>query len=175
VEDCPLRHPSPEIVQEGPEAVLNYFREIQAQGVDWLFEAKLLILGEGGSGKTSLLRRLFLPHMALPTEDETTRGIIIHRYEFPTSVGSSQGTGQAETSPADDSRFRIGTWLRRLLRPAHSPIPDGGRRFLNTWDFGGQQIYHATHQFFLTRRSLYVLVDDTRSDHRSIHDEGLKS
>jgi hypothetical protein len=136
VEGCPLTHPSPEIARQGPEAVLNYFREIEAQGVDRLFEAKLLIVGEGGAGKTSLLRRMFLPEMDLPTEDETTRGIDIHRYEFPISEGRA---------------FR-----------------------LNTWDFGGQQIYHATHQFFLTKRSLYVLVDDTRSDHRSIHDEGFK-
>ncbi|AUB79786.1 COR domain-containing protein [Candidatus Thiodictyon syntrophicum] len=136
VKDCPLTHPSPEVVQQGPEAVLNYFREIEAQGTDRLFEAKLLIVGEGGAGKTSLLRRLFLPEMDLPAEDETTRGIAIHRHEFPIADGRS---------------FR-----------------------LNAWDFGGQQIYHATHQFFLTRRSLYVLVDDTRSDHHSIHDEGFK-
>lgn len=25
---------------------------------------------------------------------------------------------------------------------------------VNMWDFGGQEIYHATHQFFLTKRSL---------------------
>jgi internalin A len=42
------------------------------------------------------------------------------------------------------------------------------------WDFGGQEIYHATHQFFLTRRSLYLLVDDTRKDHKSVSDEGFK-
>ncbi|MFC1637339.1 COR domain-containing protein, partial [Planctomycetota bacterium] len=72
----------------------------------------------------------------LPTEDETTRGIDVHHYEFVTS---------------------------------------GNRTFrLNVWDFGGQQIYHATHQFFLTKSSLYVLVDDTRKDHKSIHDEGFK-
>src|SRR5262249_1018370 len=29
---------------------------------------------------------------------------------------------------------------------------------LNVWDFGGQEIMHATHQFFLTERSLYLLV-----------------
>jgi internalin A len=29
---------------------------------------------------------------------------------------------------------------------------------LHLWDFGGQEIMHATHQFFLTKRSLYVLV-----------------
>ncbi|MEM7532034.1 MAG: COR domain-containing protein [Chloroflexota bacterium] len=32
---------------------------------------------------------------------------------------------------------------------------------VNIWDFGGQEIYHATHQFFLTKRSLYLLVTAT--------------
>jgi Leucine-rich repeat (LRR) protein len=133
---CPLQHPPAEIVQQGPEAVLNYFREIEEQGTDRLFEAKLLIVGEGGAGKTSLLRRMFMPGMELPAEDQTTRGIDIYRHEFP--------------------------------------IADGRTFRLNAWDFGGQQIYHATHQFFLTKRSLYVLVDDTRTDSKSIHDESFK-
>jgi GTPase SAR1 family protein len=34
---------------------------------------------------------------------------------------------------------------------------------LNVWDFGGQEIYHATHQFFLTKRSLYLLVANCRT------------
>lgn len=33
---------------------------------------------------------------------------------------------------------------------------------LNIWDFGGQEIMHATHQFFLTKRSLYLLALDSR-------------
>ncbi|MCP4969689.1 MAG: GTP-binding protein [Arcobacter sp.] len=32
------------------------------------------------------------------------------------------------------------------------------------WDFGGQEIMNATHQFFLTNRSVYVLVLDARTD-----------
>ena len=32
------------------------------------------------------------------------------------------------------------------------------------WDLGGQEIMHATHQFFLTKRSLYILVLDSRVD-----------
>ncbi|MEM9008097.1 MAG: COR domain-containing protein [Cyanobacteria bacterium P01_F01_bin.86] len=139
VHGCPLTNPPHEIVQQGPDGVLHFFQEIEAQGVDRLFEAKLLIVGEGGAGKTSLLRRMFFPNMDLPNEDETTRGIDIHRHEFLISDGS------------DERTFR-----------------------LNAWDFGGQQIYHATHQFFLTRRSLYVLVDDTRTDNRSIYDKGFK-
>jgi Leucine-rich repeat (LRR) protein/GTPase SAR1 family protein len=35
---------------------------------------------------------------------------------------------------------------------------------VNIWDFGGQEIYHATHQFFLTERSLYTLLIDNRRD-----------
>lgn len=35
---------------------------------------------------------------------------------------------------------------------------------LNIWDFGGQEIYHSTHQFFLTKRSLYVFVWDARAE-----------
>ena len=29
---------------------------------------------------------------------------------------------------------------------------------LHVWDFGGQEIMHATHRFFLSQRSLYLLV-----------------
>lgn len=136
VEGCPLVNPPPEIVKQGNDAILNYFRERESGGVDHLYEAKMLILGEGGAGKTSLLRRLYQPDQPLPAESESTKGIAIYRHEFSLSNGR---------------RFR-----------------------LNVWDFGGQEIYHATHQFFLTRRSLYLLVDDTRKDHKSVSDEGFK-
>jgi internalin A len=35
---------------------------------------------------------------------------------------------------------------------------------IHIWDFGGQEIYHQTHQFFLTDRSLYLLVADSRKE-----------
>ena len=36
---------------------------------------------------------------------------------------------------------------------------------LHIWDFGGQEIMHSTHQFFLTQRSLYLLVLNGRQGH----------
>src|ERR1035438_10779475 len=33
---------------------------------------------------------------------------------------------------------------------------------VHIWDFGGQEMMHATHRFFLTTRSLYLLVFDRR-------------
>ncbi|MEN6293486.1 MAG: COR domain-containing protein [Methanobacterium sp.] len=43
-----------------------------------------------------------------------------------------------------------------------APIPGSSPIKLNIWDFGGQEIYHATHQFFLTARSVYLLVWNAR-------------
>ncbi len=36
----------------------------------------------------------------------------------------------------------------------------------NMWDFGGQEIMHSTHQFFLSKRCLYILVLDGRKDEK---------
>ncbi|KAF5432496.1 hypothetical protein C5S39_03480 [Candidatus Methanophagaceae archaeon] len=38
---------------------------------------------------------------------------------------------------------------------------------VHLWDFGGQEIMHATHQFFLSKRSLYILVLDGRKDEKT--------
>jgi internalin A len=38
---------------------------------------------------------------------------------------------------------------------------------INIWDFAGQEITHATHQFFLTKRSLYLLVLASRGDEKA--------
>jgi len=42
-------------------------------------------------------------------------------------------------------------------------LKDGPAELL-LWDFGGQEIMHGTHQFFLTYRSLYVVMVDGRHD-----------
>jgi hypothetical protein len=136
INSCLLTNPPIEIVKQGTAAILNYFHEQAIQGTDHLYEAKMLLIGEGGAGKTSLLRRLYQTGQQLPDENETTKGIAIHRHEFKLNNGRD---------------FR-----------------------LNVWDFGGQEIYHATHQFFLTKRSLYVLLDDTRKDDKTVQDAGFK-
>jgi small GTP-binding protein len=35
---------------------------------------------------------------------------------------------------------------------------------INIWDFGGQEIMHGTHRYFLTQRSLYLLVLEARRE-----------
>src|SRR5438034_8589213 len=48
------------------------------------------------------------------------------------------------------------------IRELNFQCPSGLVR-TRAWDFGGQEILHATHQFFLTERSLYLLVLEPRS------------
>ena len=74
-----------------------------------------------------------------------------------------------ELRPAESSTEGIEI-IQCTFKTALRVKQDGRERLLerdfriNIWDFGGQEVYHATHQFFLTRRSLYVLVADDRKE-----------
>jgi internalin A len=79
------------------------------------------------------------------------------------------GRGQSGKSSIRD-RLLFGTFDPR--KPGDSGNSDlplslncGEETILvRVWDFAGQEITHATHQFFLTERSVYLLVLDARSD-----------
>ncbi|MBC7774608.1 MAG: leucine-rich repeat domain-containing protein, partial [Phycisphaerae bacterium] len=123
--DCPITIPPREVVERGENAILRYFDEREKVGTDQIYEAKLLLIGEGGAGKTTLCHKLFDHLSELPKEKDSTRGIDI--------------------------------------RPLYFDLPDGKQFRINVWDFAGQGKYQAAHSFFYTHRSLYVLVDDTRT------------
>jgi internalin A len=106
-----------------PASILDYYfktlgRKAESRALN---EAKMILVGRGGVGKTCLVHRLV--HGTYNPEGRKTDGIAIT--SWPVRVGQ------------DDVR-------------------------LNIWDFGGQEIMHATHQFFLTKRSLYLLVLNAR-------------
>ena len=126
-----LTDPPPEIVREGSKGILNYLRQQLEQGKHFIYEAKFLIIGEGGAGKTSLAKKIKDESYELDSDEASTDGIDVIRWGFDFQK---------------DKSFRV-----------------------NIWDFGGQEIYHATHQFFLTKRSLYVLVVDTREDNTNLY------
>ena len=97
-------------------AILEYYFRLRG-GKRPLNEAKLILVGRGAVGKTSIVNRLV---DNVFKDEKKTEGI------------------------------KITDWPLRL---------NGNENVrLNVWDFGGQEIMHATHQFFLTQRSLYLLV-----------------
>jgi internalin A len=120
----PLENPPIEIVKQGREAVINYFKSLEDEK-EPLNEVKVLLVGEGSAGKTSLVKRIFGEEV--DGNEPQTQGINI--------------------------RKRV--------------VENGEREIkANFWDFGGQEIMHATHQFFLSKRSLYILVLDGRKDEK---------
>ena len=129
--------PPAEVVKQGLQAIRNYWRQRADSGVDYLCEAKLIILGEAGAGKTSLARKIQDPTYELREREPSTEGIEVIRWQFPTAIRTR-----------DEGHEKI---LQREFQ-------------VNIWDFGGQEIYHTTHQFFLTRRSVYILVCDDRKE-----------
>ncbi len=56
------------------------------------------------------------------------------------------------------------TRMTRGIAITQWPVTNGQSMVrLHVWDFGGQEIQHATHQFFLTERSLYLVVVNGRA------------
>jgi internalin A len=100
-----------------PREILEYYFRLRG-GQRPLNEAKLILVGRGKAGKTSLVNRLVYDRF--DPDEKKTEGI------------------------------QITPWP--IVLHGHEDVR------LHIWDFGGQEIMHATHQFFLTQRSLYLLV-----------------
>ncbi|WP_434685678.1 COR domain-containing protein [Pseudanabaena minima] len=112
----------PEILDEheNPKAIFDFWLERERQPLN---EAKVILVGQGTVGKTSLVNRLI------------------------------------------DNKFNADERKTDLINIRDWQITANNKQVkLRVWDFGGQEIMHATHQFFLTERSLYLLVINTRED-----------
>lgn len=116
----------PEIIEKinEPSVIINYYFSLLDGKRRSVNETKLIIVGQGSVGKTSLVNRIL--HNDFDQNQLITNGI------------------------------SITSWLLDGKQNTHSAVRT------HIWDFGGQEIMHATHQFFLTKRSLYLLVLDSR-------------
>jgi len=127
----PLTEPFPELIARGLDAVAIYLRSL-GDAVPQ-YDAKVLLVGEGNVGKTSLIAALvgapFVPGRP------TTHGIEI----LPLTV----------RHPDLDAAMTV-----------------------RAWDFGGQEVYRVTHQFFFSRRALYMVVWNAREGHEQNEVEG---
>jgi len=113
--------------QSGLDELKAYLRSIQQPDQrEEFYEAKLVLVGEGGVGKTTLLKAL--TGKDPQTNEPTTHGVDI------------------------------------AIQALHLPHPqkENVEIKLNSWDFGGQEVYRVTHQFFFSKRSVYLLVWEPR-------------
>ncbi len=105
-----------------PKEILEYYFKAAGEKGEPLRELKLLLVGRGKAGKTTIVKRL-AGEPPNPNEPET-HSIVIRELFFKCKEG------------------RVRT---------------------RAWDLGGQEFLYSTHQFFLTERSLYLLVLEPRT------------
>lgn len=111
------------LLEQGAAAVNAYLKSLtQGSAIRPLNRVRVLFIGYGQSGKTSLIRALH---------------------------GETVEAGKEDMTPGIDIR----DWL----------VPDTEIK-AHFWDFGGQVMAHATHQFFLRERCVYVLVMEPRAE-----------
>ncbi|MBC6995557.1 COR domain-containing protein [Neolewinella lacunae] len=119
---------------ENAVAVKGILAARRDSGVGKDDECKVLIVGNGRVGKTTMYRRL--NNLSPNEKEKSTHGVIIASHRWPDK----------------DSPYNV-----------------------QFWDFGGQDIYHATHRLFLESSAVYIVAWDPESeklDQYSIPDEG---
>jgi hypothetical protein len=119
LDENPLETPIPELLNRGVPELLSYLRSL-IDGAEKRYEAKLILIGEGNVGKTTLVDALC--DRPFIRDRSTTHGIEI------------QG-------------FRV-----------QHPELDDREIVFRSWDFGGQEVYRVTHQFFFSPRTIYLVV-----------------
>lgn len=108
------------IINKGSQSLFEYLKKDKIR----LWDSKMVIIGQGGVGKSCLLDSL-------------------QGRPFYSQKASTQGM-QVQS-----------------LKLKH-PKAENTEMELNVWDFGGQEIYHATHQFYLSNNSFFLLVWSAR-------------
>lgn len=121
----PLQNPPIEVLKQGREFAIEYLKKKDKRPLN---ECKVIIIGRGAVGKTSLQKRLFGTE-AFNSNEPETHGI--RKRCWQGGVYSLNGQDTIK---------------------------------VNFWDFGGQHIQQALHQFFYSKNTLYILVLDRRKD-----------
>lgn len=129
--------PPMDIIRGGSKAVLDFLYD-SLSGSKSIYRMKMMIVGEENVGKTTLV-------------DQLTR-----RWK----VASSDGIYEPISTLSTDG-IAISTCSFHWRNDGEKKIPRLADDFdvnISWWDFAGQELYYTTHQFFLSGRSIFVVV-----------------
>jgi internalin A len=133
----PLKSPPPEIIEKGIKAIFEYLEKLDKQ------EKRIKKGKEITEDRIVNEAKLILVGQGDVGKTCLAERLIYDRFQ-----------AQSSTEGIDILKWRI-----------NPPIDEKQEIDLNVWDFGGQEIYHATHQFFLTKSSVYIVVWNARKSH----------
>lgn len=125
LEGNPIKNVPLEIMNQGNKVIASYLKAVNRSRGKSINEIKVVLIGDGGVGKTSIVNR-FINNVFDPSLS-VTQGIDIRDFFIE----------------SEDRLTKI-----------------------KFWDFGGQEIMHSTHQLFFTKRTIYLLVIDSRRENK---------
>ncbi|KAL6060410.1 Myotubularin-like phosphatase domain [Balamuthia mandrillaris] len=170
-----LTFPPKELLKKGSiDPILSFLRHAY-QGLVPLYRMKLMIVGQENAGKTTLLKHLKKRSIRALRKGTTLNAVLGGlKDKGVTTTTASQTTDAVSSDDLQDFLMNISTDgidIEELFVPI-TKDQEKQKVQLSVWDFAGQELYYTTHQFFLSERSLYVLVfnlvvgfDNGRLDH----------
>ncbi|CAM9825254.1 unnamed protein product, partial [Hapterophycus canaliculatus] len=127
----PWKEPPADVLEMGMAYAAGFLKDLDDFGRTCSNRLKVVLVGLGNAGKTSVAVRLegLEPSKPLPTTEERTVGVEIRDIQL--------GPG-----------------------PVHGGSRGSTELDVKLWDFAGERAYYDTHQMFLTPGALFLLVVD---------------
>ncbi|XP_067619806.1 leucine-rich repeat serine/threonine-protein kinase 1 isoform X10 [Eurosta solidaginis] len=137
--------------------IIGYLKSIYENSVTYA-RMKLMVVGVQGIGKTTLLDLLRQGGGSQKTRASENNWA--KRMGHVRNIPKGSRFGNISTVGVD-----IGIWIcekRKKAPGSYGPVT------FRTWDFGGQTEYYATHQYFLSKRSLYLVLWKITDGHKGL-------
>ncbi|XP_062587468.1 uncharacterized protein LOC134249134, partial [Saccostrea cucullata] len=155
-----------------PEEVLQWDLDARSRYLEYLkkgktpiYRARAMIVGCVGAGKTTLLERLQGKSLEDIQKITSTVGLDVHNDIF--EVLENEGKLEVAVRKCEPA----------IHIKENVPIDDTEKveekRLLSILDFGGQCMYYACHQIYLSKRAFYILVVDMSKTLKEGIDEEL--
>ena len=131
------------VVQQGTNAVLQFLRDAYKDAT-LIFRSKIMLVGEENVGKS-----LFAKCLKCACEGK--------------AVSKAFKSCFVENHLSTDG-IDIQVLAAKLKKGTIPKFPDQTELLLDVWDFAGQEVYYSTHQMFISRRSVFVLLWNITKD-----------
>ncbi|CAB1119512.1 unnamed protein product [Ectocarpus sp. CCAP 1310/34] len=126
----PWKEPPAKVMEKGMAHTAVFLKDLDDYGRAWYNRLKVVLVGLGEAGKTSIATRL------------------------EGRLGSSCPKPEERTVGVEIRDIKLGPG------PTNEGIGPNDELDVSLWDFAGQRAYYDTHQMFLTPGALFVLVVD---------------
>ncbi|KAF2075746.1 hypothetical protein CYY_002928 [Polysphondylium violaceum] len=120
---------------------------------------KLMLVGQENVGKTSIAKCLKKEIIPVSKKFRQTIGLGTKKSKTPTLAESEAFTPSGAINPLNTTLnistdgINMDDW-RPPTEDQSPPVT------FSIWDFAGQEVYYSTHQFFISSRSVFIVVFD---------------